>query len=152
MHLKYEYSTFCHLKKFLPTLSVLVCLFVCLYQLQSISSAHGKSTFNPVICDDIVQNCWNDTGNKLIVIVYRLAPMIEFHNNTIHKNPPPQTIQRKINCRKRLLQQLKCKPSIELKLKLKELNCKIKTFFHSQRKLDLRHLILPCVFTMGSES
>ena len=78
MQLKYEYSTFCHLKKFLPTLSVLVCLFVCLYQLQSISSAHGKSTFNPVICDDIVQNCWNDTGNKLIVIVYILAPIIHF--------------------------------------------------------------------------
>ena len=31
------------------------------------------------ICDDTVQNCWNDIENKLIVIVDRLAPMVEFH-------------------------------------------------------------------------
>ena len=95
------------------------------------------------ICDDTVQNCWNDIENKLIVIVDRLAPMVEFHNNSIRKNPPPRTIQRKINCRKRLLKQLKCKPSIELKLKLKELYCKIKTFFHSQRKLAICRGITP---------
>ena len=51
------------------------------------------------ICVDTVQNCWKDIENKLIVIVDKLAPTVEFKNNSICKNPPPRTIQRKINFR-----------------------------------------------------
>ena len=49
------------------------------------------------ICEDNVQNCWNDFENILIIIVDKLAPKKEFSNNSVKFNPPPRYIQRKLN-------------------------------------------------------
>ena len=57
------------------------------------------------VCEDNVQNCWNDFENIMKKIVDKLAPMKEFSNNSVKHNPPPRYIQRKLNSRRRALKQ-----------------------------------------------
>ena len=42
------------------------------------------------ICEDTVQNCWNDFENILIKSVDKLGPMREFSNNSVKHNISPR--------------------------------------------------------------
>ena len=61
------------------------------------------SQVNWIICDDNVQNCWNDIENILIKIVDKLAPLTKYKNNSVVNNPPPKHIKSMISSRKRAL-------------------------------------------------
>ena len=101
------------------------------------------SQVNWIICDDNVQNCWNDIENILIKIVDKLAPLTKYKNNSVVNNPPPKHIKSMISSRKRALKLQKQRPSVILKQKIKELNCQIRNFFHSQKRLAVRRGIIP---------
>ena len=85
------------------------------------------------VCEDNVQNCWNDFENIMKKIVDKLAPMKEFSNNSVKHNPPPRYIQRKLNSRRRALKQFKIRPTMVLKTKINNLYMEIKNFFTSQK-------------------
>ena len=80
-----------------------------------------------------VQWVWDDFENKVIKIVDVLVPLSEFVNDKV-KCKPNSIIKRKLNVRKILLKQLKCSPTGDLKIHIKNLNVEIRSHFFSEKK------------------
>ena len=87
------------------------------------------------------QELWNDFEAKLVKVIDELAPVCEFLNGKLSSATNP-FIKRKINIRKRLLKQLKLRPTLELKKRVKNLNVEIKNHFISDKKCNIRRKII----------
>jgi hypothetical protein len=92
---------------------------------------------------DSVQHYWNSLERKLVEIVDELAPMVSFVNKSVCAQYLPVAIKNKLNIRKRLLKTIKRVPSEALRSRIKNLNIKIKNYYHGKTKLKIRRGILP---------
>ena len=89
-----------------------------------------------------VQNVRDDFEIKIVKIIDKIVPLTEFNIQMINL-PTPSYIKSKLNKRKKLLKQLKKRPSNEIERKLNSLNAEIKTFYFTQKRNSVRKYILP---------
>ena len=82
---------------------------------------------------ETVQQVWNDFEIKLINVVDLLAPLTEFKDDKPTRKLDP-SVKRKLNIRNRLLKQLKMRPTLDLKSRIKNLNDEIRGHFYSEKK------------------
>ena len=82
---------------------------------------------------DDVQEFWNRFENMLIKIVDEIVPLIEFEGNIIKENTP-RVIKNKIIKRNRLLKSFKKCPTLDLKVKITNLNTEIRSHFFYKKK------------------
>ena len=94
-------------------------------------------------CSDNPQSIWNHFEESLTPIIDELAPLVDFTNNTKVEANPPVKIKSKINLRKKLLIRLKRSPTPELKLRVKNLNIEIRSFYLNQKKSAVQRSIIP---------
>ena len=71
-----------------------------------------------------------------------LVPLKDFDGPIIKKNVP-RSVKNKINKRNRLLRNFKKNPSLDLKRKICDLNCEIRSHFFYKKKFAVRKGILP---------
>ena len=71
----------------------------------------------------------NALESELVRVIDEMAPIVPFVNNSVNSEDIPRAIKNKLNCRKKLLQKQKHRPTIEVRNKIKELNCEIKTYY-----------------------
>ena len=81
---------------------------------------------------DNVQGCWNDFENKLITVVNEKLP-VRNHCNDVIIAPHCPFVKHKLNLRKRLLKNFRKRPTLDLKLRIKNLNIEIQNYFFSQK-------------------
>ena len=86
-----------------------------------------------------VQQYWNVFENLLVKIVDEIVPLAVFEG----KDDTPSNVKNKINKRNGLLKSLKKNPTLDLKLKNRDLNCEIRSHFFYKKKLFVRKGILP---------
>ena len=91
---------------------------------------------------DNIQGCWNDFENKLITVVDEILPVWN-HCNDVIIAPHCPFIKHKLNLRKRLLKSFHKRPTLDLKLRIKNLNIEIQNYFFSQKKQNIRKRIKP---------
>ena len=90
------------------------------------------SSVNWDIKIDNVQQYWNVFEGLLIGIIDEIVPLTEFSSNVI-TDSPPKSVKNKINKRNRLLKSFKKKPTQELKQKITDLNCEIRSHFFTRK-------------------
>ena len=91
---------------------------------------------------DDVQEFWNAFESLLIKIVDEIVPLTEFNGNIINEMTP-KLIKNKINKRNRWLKFFKKHPTVELKRKIADLNCEIRSHFFYKKKFSVRKGIIP---------
>jgi hypothetical protein len=91
----------------------------------------GNVTWN--LEGDSVQDCWNEFENKLISINDYIVPLTEFSDNTIIKLKTAPEITNFKNIWKRLLKKSKQNKNPDLKIKIKILDVKIRSFFNTAK-------------------
>ena len=79
-----------------------------------------------------VQEYWTDSENKLITVVDEILPVRDHCNNAIIA-PHCPFVKHKLNLRKRLLKNFRKRPTLDLKLRIKNLNIEIQNYFFSQK-------------------
>ena len=92
---------------------------------------------------DTVQDCWNDFETKLMCVVDQLVPITEFDNDVSKPTKVPTGVKNLMNIRKRLLVKYKSTKSPDIKLRIKCLDKKIRSFFHSSKLKNVRRSIIP---------
>ena len=92
---------------------------------------------------DSVQSCWDTLESGLVRVIDKMAPMVPFVNNSVIREDVPRQIKDKLNSRKKLLQKQKHRPTVEVRNRIKELNCEIKTYFHGTHKQQVRRNMRP---------
>ena len=68
-----------------------------------------------------VQELWNDFEVKIIRVIDELIPNTEFHDGKLLTALNP-IVKHKLNLRNRLLKQMKRRPTLDLKKRIKKLN------------------------------
>jgi hypothetical protein len=92
---------------------------------------------------DDVQGFWNSFENKLINVIDEIVPMKTMLNNVQGRDSIPRPIKLKINQRKRLLLAFKKDKNPVTKLRIRELDKAIKSFFNQSRTKRVRKMIVP---------
>ena len=72
--------------------------------------------------------------SKLIKIIDDIVPLVDYVNDVI-KEKTPKLVKNKINKRNRLLKSFKKRPNIELKKRIADLNCEIRSHFLEKQNL-----------------
>ena len=91
---------------------------------------------------DCVQQYWNVLENKIIKVIDEIVPLSNFTGHVI-KESIPKVVKNKINKRNRLLKSFKHHPNPELKKRITDLNCEIRTHFFGKKRFQVRKGILP---------
>ena len=76
---------------------------------------------------DCVQQYWNVLENKIVKVVDEIIPLTSFTGHVI-KESIPKAIKNKTNKRNRLLKNFKRHPNPDLKKRIADLNCEIRTW------------------------
>lgn len=92
---------------------------------------------------DSVQDCWNEFESKLVEVVDKIVPLTEFINNTFAKSKIPPEIKNLMNIRKRLLFKFKTNKCIDIKLKIKHLDKRIRDHFNNEKQKRVRQSVIP---------
>ena len=92
-------------------------------------------------CD--VQQYWNIFENLIIDVIDTLVPITTDTKDSPKLQIPPPPIRNIINQRSRKIKKYKLLPSQPLKEKIKDLDKKIKTYFSSKKKNNIRNKIIP---------
>ena len=71
-----------------------------------------------------------------------LVPLSEFHDGHL-ANKPNAVIKHKLNQRKRHLKHFKNRPSIDLRSRIRNLNCEIRKHFYFEKRNNVRRYIVP---------
>ena len=108
------------------------------------SLVRGLKGINWDLVSDTVQGCWDEFENKLVRVVDVVAPLVEFVNESCLKSvKTPPHIKTLLNRRKRLLLKKKKSGSTETNLEIKNLDAKIRMFYHSIKWNKVRKSIIP---------
>ena len=79
-----------------------------------------------------MQQYWNVLENKIIKVIDEIVPLSNFTGHVI-KESIPKVVKNKINKRNRLLKSFKRHPNPELKKRITDLNCEIRTHFLAKK-------------------
>ena len=90
-----------------------------------------------------VQQFWNLFENELINIIDKIAPLTTFRNNVVVQSNVSSKIKTLLNSRKYLLKKFKHRPTVDLKVKIKNLDSSIKNHFYHDKRKRVRRGILP---------